>query len=790
MLFRSIAGAAAIPLVAATTAAAQPASGVVAGRVLGVDDAPLAAAVVRVLPARGAVDSTAVATTTDAAGRFLLRGVRSGVVRLEIRRIGYVSRVVPDVAVRPGKPAEVRVVLEPAAVALAGIAVRPSYFPVVPPPSTPVSTAGFSTEELRRAPGVQEDVVRALSVLPGVGTTTESRNDLVVRGGSPVETLFVVDGLEVPSIDHFGAQGSTGGATSILPVDLVREATLSTGGFGARYGDRASGVVDLALRDGTRERVAGQLNVSAIGAGAFVEGPLGGTGSFLAGVRRSYLGPVFRTLGLLVVPTYEDVTVKAVTRPSTRDELSWFAIGGHSTVAVNRASPDDEYYTNDVVAPNETQYVTGATWRRQLARGYTTVTIGRTYTAFATEQEGAVYYGDPQTLLLRAHTAEAVDQLRAAVVWSPGAGALGTTTVEVGTVAKYGDRLHYDVTLPGFLRHDATGREYPLATDTTFRTFRDAMYVQLDTHLTPRLRAAFGVRADDYAFLANAVRVAPRASLTWVPDARSAVTLAGGRYWQAPETIWLAGDASNLPTAPGGGVRPFRADHLVLGWERTPRPDVRIRIEGYAKWYADYPARVFRPREVLQPGTFDNALTDIPFGLEPLVSVGSGFVRGVELLAEKKLSDVPVYGLAAVAVSRATFTALQGGRTPGAYDVPVSATVLAGWRPGVRWELSARARAAAGAHTTPYADEGPFYGQPDPAQYAQGPRRSPFFSLDARADRRFTRCSGRQLVAYVDVQNVTDRRNWYAEEWSPYRQAPFHITTVGWLPSAGLNWAF
>ncbi len=789
MLLRSTAGAVVLPLLAAT-ASAQPAAGVVTGRVLGADDAPLSAAVVRVLPARGAVDSTSVATQTDAAGRFLLRGVPAGVVRLDVRRIGYAARVVADVPVRAGKPAEVRVVLEAAAVALAGVRVRPSYFPVVHPPSTPVSTAGFTTEELRRAPGVQEDVVRALSVLPGVGATTESRNDLVVRGGSPVETLFVVDGLEVPSIDHFGAQGSTGGATSLLPVDFVRDAALSTGGFGARYGDRASGVVDIALRDGTRERVAGQLNVSAIGAGALAEGPLGGSGSFLAGVRRSYLGPVFRALRLTVVPTYEDVTVKAVTRPSARDELSWFAIGAHSTVAVRAATPDDQYYNSDVVAPNETQYFTGATWRRQLARGYTTVTIGRTYTAFATEQEGAVVYGDTPRLLLRAHTAEAEDQLRAALVWSPGVGGPGATTVEVGTTAKYGDRLHYDITLPGFLRHDAGGRRFPLATDTTFTTFRDATYAQLDARLAPRLRAAVGVRADYYPVLANAVRVAPRASLTWAPDDRSAVTLAGGRYWQAPEAIWLAGDRANLPTAPGGGVRPFRADHLVLGCERTPRPDLRVRVEAYAKWYANYPARVFRPREVLQPGTFDNALTDIPFGLEPLASVGTGFVRGVELLAEKKLSDVPVYGLAAVAVSRATFTALQGGPTPGAYDVPVTATLLAGWRPGARWELSARARAAAGALTTPYAQQGPFYAQPDPAQYGQGPRRTPFFALDVRADRRFTRRSGRQLVAYVDVQNVTDRHNWYAEEWSPYRQAPFHITTVGWLPSAGLNWTF
>jgi len=88
----------------------------------------------------------------------------------------------------------------------AGVTVRPGDVPAIPPPATPVSTTRFSTEELRRAPGVEEDVVWAVSVLPGVGPTTEGRNDLVVRGGAPVENLFVVDGLEVPNIDHVGVR--------------------------------------------------------------------------------------------------------------------------------------------------------------------------------------------------------------------------------------------------------------------------------------------------------------------------------------------------------------------------------------------------------------------------------------------------------------------------------------------------------------------------------------------------------------------------------------------------------
>ena len=785
--------------------------GVIAGRVVDVNAAPVAGARVRVIrrtdshligaastAARDARDSVmAAATEADAAGQFVLRDIPVGVVQLDVRRLGYATRLVPDVVVQRGEPAQVVVVLDPAPIALGDVAVRATYFPTVASPGTPVSATQFSTQQLARTPGVQEDVARALSVVPGVGVTTEGRNDLVVRGGAPVETLFLIDGLEVPSISHFGAQASTGGGAGLVPIGLVSAASLATGGFGARYGDRASGVVDVKLREGMREQHTEQLHVSILDAGLAGEGPLGASGSYLASVRRSYLGPVFRALGANFIPDFEDLTLKAVTRPSPRDELSSFVVVGRSTVALDSTNAGERYSERYVVAPNETQYFAGATWRHSLtdARGAAAVTVGRTWQAFATEQDGALNFGEPAQILFRAHSTEAEDQVRATLVSSPRGSGARATTWEAGAVAKYADRLHYAVNLPGVLRRDAVGEPHPLAIDTTFTTFRAAAYAQVSAQIMSGIRAVLGVHVDDYAFL-NETRGAPRVSLTWTPaSGASAFTVAGGRYWQAPQPSWLAGDSSNLPRAPGGGVHAFRADHLVLGWRRTLRSDMQLRVEAYTKWYADYPARVFRPRAVLQPGTFDNALTDIPFGLEPLASVGVGRVRGAEMLVEKHSSALPtygsIYGLAALSLARARFTGLDGTSRPGAYDVPMIATLLAGWHPGGAsgpWDFSTRARVASGAPTTPFARTGPFYGQPDPTRYDDGLRRTRFFSVDVRAERRFTRGGTRPLVGYVEVQDVTGRDNWYAEEWDAYRAEPFHVTTLGRLPSIGLDW--
>ena len=116
---------------------------------------------------------------------------------------------------------------------LENITVLADYFSRVPTEVT--SIKNFSYEEIRRAPGGFEDVIRALSILPGVAQAEAGRNDLVVRGGAPSENLYLVDGIEVPNINHFGTQGSSGGSLSYINLDFVKETSFSTRGFSSKY---------------------------------------------------------------------------------------------------------------------------------------------------------------------------------------------------------------------------------------------------------------------------------------------------------------------------------------------------------------------------------------------------------------------------------------------------------------------------------------------------------------------------------------------------------------------------
>ena len=162
---------------------------------------------------------------------------------------------------------------------------------------------------------------------------------------------------------------------------------------------------------------------------------------------------------------------------------------------------------------------------------------------------------------------------------------------------------------------------------------------------------------------------------------------------------------------------------------------------------------------------------------------------GAELLLQKKLSQVPVYGLLTISANRTRFAAVDGVERPGAFDAPVVANVLLGWRPNAKWELSGRVRTATGLPTTPFVSAGVREGTLDFSRYNAGGRLPQFFTLDARIDRRW-QIGKSQLITYLDVQNATARQNVSAVAWSTRLRAPERQTSIGVLPSIGIDWTF
>lgn len=764
----AVAVSALLPFSVSGAQATGEGTGSISGRVIdAVTEAPVVGATVR------AVGQSPVGQS-DSTGRFILRSVRVGIATIEVRRLGYAPVLRGDIVVSPAKPAEVVVALRDIGVQLETVSVRPEAFPAQMPATTPVSTQRYDAEEVRRQPGAQEDVLRAISIAPGVGVTSAARNDIVVRGGAPFENLFVVDNIEVPNINHFGSQGSTGGPISLINIRFIESAQLSAGGFGARLGDRTSSATTLTLREGNRERLAGEVNVAASQVGAVLEGPLGKNASFLANVRQSYLDLLFKAIGLSFIPSYTDATVKATWRPNRRDVFSALTIAARGSVSFDNSTDSARVDNSQVLAPTQDQYFSGLTWKRLLPRGVVTTTLGRTYTRYVTAQRDSLLVP-----IFESRSAEGENSLRTDLTLLAGK----RLEIETGTIFKYASTLRYDATLAGFTRRDESGVPRPLTVDTTFTALRNGTYVQGTWQWRPRVRLSGGVRGDWYEFLDNAVRLAPRLSLSAQLTQSTTLTLAGGRYWQAPSYIWLVGDAGNATR-----LTPFRADQVVAGLTRLVGSDVKVQVEVYGKQYGDYPARVFRPQAVLSPSGFDDATTDIPFGLEPLQSTGTGSAYGAELFVQKKLGASPWYGQVSASVNRTRFRGLDGTEARGAFDTPLLANGVLGWRPNARWELAVRARGSSGLPYTPFVLDGTRAGTLDFAQY-NALRVPLFFAADVRVDRRFL-IRNRQLIAFIDLQNITNRVNTTAPQWNPRLRRPEPNESIGLLPSIGLNFEF
>ncbi|MFM8455770.1 MAG: TonB-dependent receptor, partial [Ignavibacteria bacterium] len=396
------------------------------------------------------VNGTKIGSRSNAQGKFTLRSIPVGIISIKATAIGFEPRTLSDIAISSGKPATITIVLSEKAVQLEATEVEASYFQRSP--ETITSTQLLNSEDVRRAPGVQEDVIRAVALLPGVNVTSAGRNDLIVRGGAPFENLFVVDNIEVPNINHFGSQGSTGGPLSLINIDFVREVSFSAGGFSSRFGDRVSSLTNITLRDGNEERFGGEINFSATGFGVIAEGPISDKGSYFVSARRSYLDILFKALGFSFIPDYWDFQTKISYRLDEKNSLSFLTIGALDKVTFNNED-EDRYSNSRINSPTQDQYFSGLTWKHLITgsdmNGYALVTLGRTYSAFNTAQR------DSNLLTLFNNTSvEGENSLRTDLFLqlSPG------TEIIVGNIVKYASLLDYDLFLDARFRRDQTGK--------------------------------------------------------------------------------------------------------------------------------------------------------------------------------------------------------------------------------------------------------------------------------------------------------------------------------------------
>ena len=497
----------ALLLMSAAPSGSQTKTGILRGTVInGMTKEP-------VVGANVVLNGTTLGASTNANGTFDIFTIPVGNYGIRVSAVGYKPIVKTDIVVSSGKPASLSIEMMETVVEFEGVTVTTEFFQKND--ESPISLQTLGAEEIRRLPGGLEDVVRAVSILPGVAQVQAGRNDLIVRGGAPSENLFVVDNIEVPNINHFGTQGASGGPLSFINLDYVNETTFKTGGFGAQYGDKLSSVLTIDLKDGRTDKLGGKVTIAATQFGLNLEGPVDQDGSFIFSARRSFLDFIFKAAGFGFVPEYWDFLGKATFRLSEHDRLTVVGVAALDDVKQFNETEKKRFDNSRILASDQKQAVGGVSWRHLLGRGYTSVTLGQSYVDYDTRQNDSLL-----TPIFTNKSLEYESSLRGDIVYQ-----FSKTAELSGGVQGKVIRFWSDLFLRPFTS-SLGGAAFGAHSTYDTTAYKAALYVQYSQQLD-RLRVTAGVRADYFNAITNSSAFSPRITASY---AVSTSTLFGSSY--------------------------------------------------------------------------------------------------------------------------------------------------------------------------------------------------------------------------------------------------------------------
>ena len=770
---------------------AQDTTGVgsLSGTVLGVDGKPA-------IGVKVCIQNTDRCATTDITGSYRLVELRSGDYPLEITAPGQPSIKSSTVQVRAGLEGKVDVSLPRLESVTTTLDVVESSF-IAP---EEVKNSGYLVQgnEVFKVAGALQDVSRYVQLLPGVAIGSDDfRNDIIVRGGSPLENLFVVDNIEVPNINTFANFASAGGSISILDPAMLQDVTFLTGGYPAPYINRTSSVLQITQREGDRSEFRGRATLGFAGAGALLEGPINkGKGSWMLSARRSFLDFFTDDVGFGGVPVVYTFNAKAVYDLTPKDRIWGVALSSVDEIRLGAKEPKEgETLEPDEINNLDIRYdgwrlATGFNWQRLFGERSVGL-LGITHSESRVNQQvkdlvrnGVPPPGTPideqiedAPIVFKENSREGETTMKYDYTTYMGAlskiqagGSFKIFNIDYNTASPYGNDSPFSPT-PGL---------DPFILRTSLRTYQNGAYVQTSQQITKRLNVTLGGRLDDFRYIGS-TRFSPRAGASFRITDKLSIRASYGWFFQQPSFLFVAAYPINQ------GVIPIRAEHFVAGLSYVVNPTLRFTVETYRKSYNDYPVSIDLPTVTLANigDTFN--VRDILF---QLTSAGRGDVMGVELFVEKKFTD-KWFGQANFSWSQTRHAGLDEVKRPGAFDYTTIFNVVGGYRLTKKWELSTRVSHLTGRPFTPYdiaTSTAQRRGVYDLNQ-VNAERLPDYFRWDIRADRTFY-WRDDPILVFVGFQNVINRKNIAGYTWNRATNTQETNEQLGIFPLIGLEWRF
>ncbi|OYD15773.1 hypothetical protein CH333_05045 [candidate division WOR-3 bacterium JGI_Cruoil_03_44_89] len=531
--------------------------------------------------------------------------------------MGYKTIIKNRVVVKSGVSTFLRVELEEEPIQMKGITVKPSFFEKTK--DAIVSSRKMDYGEIISQPGGCYDVQRAVQALPAVVSGTDQNNEVIVRGGNYGENLFLVDNIEITNPNHFGWQGTGGGPVNIINTEFVSDIDFIAGAFPARYGDKTSSVMDIKLRDPSRDRLNVKFDIGMAGAGGSIEGPIR-NGAYMISAHRSFLSLIKSSFGLTAVPNYYSIQGKMVYDLSRSHKLIINEIYGNDWICIEE-EPSAYHSTMDITIDAKShQYTLGGTLKSLFKNGYSLLTFSRTlnywahyvtdtnkteiYHNYATEAENSVKYD---------LTLKPKDKSELCLGFY-----LKNPQINYDTRQKPDTLFIYDPETGTVI--DTTDYVYRLDVKKDTSSYRYGGYIQYKQKINGLLTLTAGLRYTWLDYTKNRL-LSPRigGSLNLLRDTH--LNVAYGRCYQPPEWYELLYDERN------SRLKSKYTDQYIVGVEHLFTEDVKGTIEAYYKEYKDVPI----PEAYTTPDPNDWA--------HVYVNKGEGYCKGIEFFLQKKVKQ-------------------------------------------------------------------------------------------------------------------------------------------------------
>ncbi|MGD9487370.1 MAG: TonB-dependent receptor [Calditrichaceae bacterium] len=725
------------------------------------------------------IESLGSGAATDTDGHFSILNLEPGSYNIDVYYLGYKTLKKGNVIVNPNRTTVLELVMDEDLLESETIDVTASYFDK--PKNAVVSARSMDFEEIRRSPGDVLDIQRAVQALPAVVSGSDQLNEIIIRGGYPGENLFIMDNIEIPNPNHFAIQGAGGGPINMLNSYMVRNVDFYAGAFSAKYGDKASSVMDISLRNGSTERFRAEGSLGMAGVGGLIEGPVSDVGSYIFSARKSYLDLIISSTGLTAVPHYYNLQGKMTLNLNPKNTLFFNAVYGRDRINIEDEEEAGYGRGAENVNTHNSQTIAGLTlrtfWAKKLYSFTTLSAVQNDYDVDVYEfrPERHTFFTNRSKETEYTFKSDFVYQLSKHIEFDFGA-SVKQLNFDYDVWSEADTLFLYD---PGTSNSDsAIGifRAYPeYLIDQNEKTYKSAGYLQASVDLIKKFRLTGGLRYDYFDYN-NFSSVSPRTGLSYFFSPKTTFNLAYGKHFQSPAYVELAANINN------NKLKSKYTDQYVVGIEHLFRDDMKLVVEAYYKTYKDLAVK----KTLTTPDPYD-------YDDGTYLNAGKGDSKGIEFFFQKKLTrsfstiisyshsisqaEDPRYGTKFDwdYDYRNVFTFITGYKFRWMNDKWYRDLKNKWWFHGFSWlpiapadelEISMKFRYLGGRPYTPPVYHPELQEWVVEEQQILNPERYPeYHRLDLRIDRRFIFNSW-NLVVFFDIMNIYGRDNIWSYQYN------------------------